>query len=257
MKMKLPIADPGCAGGCAEASCRLPIKNRKGRPCACPIASAFTLIELLVVISIIAVLAAFTIPALQAVKRHQYLSQTQAEMGKLVAAIDSYHTAFGFYPPDNPANPLVNQLYYELEGTTNANVTTGDFRVTDNPSDELSAAQIQSAFGAGGFVNCSKPGSGEDSAGGQNFLPELKPQQTAPYQVGGAKVTLLTASVAGPDADYKPLGVLDLNPWRYKSSGTLTNNPGGYELWIQLSIAEKKYLVCNWNRSVQINSPLP
>ena len=60
-------------------------------------APAFTLVELLVVISVIAVLAAFTFTALSAVKKRQYISNTQAELGQLDAAIRSYHDACGFY----------------------------------------------------------------------------------------------------------------------------------------------------------------
>src|SRR3989442_1061896 len=71
---------------------------------------AFTLVELLVVISIIAVLAAFTIPVLNSLKRTQNLKQTQAEMANLETAIDSFKAAYGFYPPSNagynPGNPL-------------------------------------------------------------------------------------------------------------------------------------------------------
>jgi hypothetical protein len=50
--------------------------------------------------------------------------------------------------------------------------------------------------------------------------------------------------------------VQDLNPWRYNSSSP-TNNPGSYELWIQLRIGGQTNLICNWTKQVQINSPLP
>ena len=88
---------------------------------------AFTLIELLVVISIIGVLAAFTFPVMERLKRRQYINKTQAEMAQLETAIDRYKAAYGFYPPGNPATPttdhlsqrLINQLYFELLGTTN------------------------------------------------------------------------------------------------------------------------------------------
>jgi hypothetical protein len=54
---------------------------------------------------------------------------------------------------------------------------------------------------------------------------------------------------------YQPLGVPGLNPWRYVSPGV--NNPTAYDLWIQLSISGKKYLVSNWSKTVLIDSPLP
>lgn len=216
---------------------------------------AFTLVELLVVIAIIGVLAAFTIPALDAVRRHQAISQTQAEMEVLDTAIKSYHATYGFYPPGNPANPLVNQLYYELEGTTNNNIISGDFRVIDNLSDELTSSQIQSIFGVGGFINCSKPSSGEDAPVAKDFISGLRPNQTATYTVGGVPITVLIGSAGGPDPSYQPLGKEDVNPWRYRYPGV--NNPDGYDLWMQLSILGKTNLICNWSTTVQINSPLP
>jgi prepilin-type N-terminal cleavage/methylation domain-containing protein len=228
--------------------------NRKSK-----IVNGFTLVELLVVISIIAILAAFAFPVLSAVKRHQYISQTKGEMGQLEAAINSYHAAYGFYPPGNGtagANGQVNQLYYELEGTTNI---AGVFCVMNNTNDQLSAAQVQqpTAFGVAGFVNCSKFNAGEDSQPARNFIHELKPNQMGicsnnPPTFG---FTILTGSVGGPDLAYKPLNASGLNPWRYVSPGV--NNPGSYDLWIQLVIHGRTNLICNWSKQVQINNPLP
>ena len=85
--------------------------------------TGFTLIELLVVIGIMALLAALVLPVVGAVKKHQYIYHAQAEMAKLETAIDRYKAAYGFYPPDNhvssTSQAVVNQLYYELVGTTN------------------------------------------------------------------------------------------------------------------------------------------
>jgi len=47
-----------------------------------------------------------------------------------------------------------------------------------------------------------------------------------------------------------------LNPWRYNSANP-TNNPGSYDLWIQLKIGGKTNLISNWSKQAQINSPLP
>ncbi len=218
----------------------------------------FTLIELLVVITIIGILAAFTVPVLSVVKRHQYISQTQAEMGQLQAAIDSYHAAYGFYPPDNGlGNVLGNQLYYELEGTS-LDTVNGVFRTLDG-STQILTNDVPTAFGLGGFMNCNKAGASEDSKPAANFIHELSPRQigtsTNTFNGNSVGITILVGSVGGPDATYKPLGVSGLNPWRYVSPGA--NNPSSYDLWIQLVIGGKTNLVCNWSKEVQINNPLP
>lgn len=214
---------------------------------------AFTLVELLVVISIIAILAAFTVPVLHALKIHQYESHTQAEMAQLETAIEGYKVARGFYPPDNPGNPLFNQLYYELVGTTNTSSSPQTFQTLDGSS-TITSSQLTTAFGGvSAFINCSKPGAGEGVAAAKNFIHELKQSQTGTY--GNVQVTLLVGSVGGPDANYTPLAGSILNPWRYIAQGM--NNPGGYDLWIHLQIGGGKYLICNWSKEVQVNNPLP
>jgi prepilin-type N-terminal cleavage/methylation domain-containing protein len=227
-------------------------------------ASAFTLIELLVVIAIMGALAALIFPVMGAVKKHQYINHIQAEMAQLETAIDRYHAALGFYPPSpNPPtagtpSSYVNQLYYELVGTTNTVPPPGNpvYRTLDG-SATIQASDVSTAFGVSGFMNCSKPGAGEDAAAARNFLPDLKPNQIGIYTTkDNVTVTLLISSIGGPDAKYQPLGQPELNPWRYNSSSP-TNNPGSYDLWIQLSIGKQTNLICNWTKQVQINSPLP
>jgi prepilin-type N-terminal cleavage/methylation domain-containing protein len=219
---------------------------------------AFTLIELLVVISIIGLLAAFTVTGLMAVKRSQYRSHARAEMALIETAIDSYKAAYGFYPPGNPNSAIFNPLYFELLGTTNKNNATyqtldGSFSIND------SDLTVPGPLGVGGFINCSKSGAGEDAPSAKNFLPALKPKQyglnITNQLFPGIPVALLLCSVGGPDQNYQPLTVPDVNPWRYTSPGT--NNPGGYDLYVQLVISGKTNLICNWSRQVQINSPLP
>src|SRR5690349_19401563 len=81
--------------------------------------NAFTLIELLVVIAIIATLAAILFPAFSASKKSSTVKKTRAQLGKIVMEVEAYKAQHGHYPPDNPDNPAVNQLFYELAGTTN------------------------------------------------------------------------------------------------------------------------------------------
>jgi prepilin-type N-terminal cleavage/methylation domain-containing protein len=220
---------------------------------------AFTLVELLVVISIIGVLAALLLPVAGVVKRNSMIHTAQAEMAQLETAIDRYKSAYGFYPPDNPGNLLINQLYYELGGTTNIALPAAapDYQSLDNASVQLTSGQVSAAFGVGSFINCSKPGADESSPQARDFLPDLKPDQIgAATTPSGVAITNLVTSVGGPDATYKPLGQQDVNPWRYNSSSP-ANNRGSYDLWVQLSIGEKTNLICNWNDQVQINNPLP
>ena len=230
--------------------------------------SAFTLIELLVVISIIAVLAALILPVAGQVKRQAILHNAQAEMSQIETAIERYKSAYGFYPPDSAvkmSNTPINQLYYELVGTTNtaAPPANPDYEVLGDPSQQLTGGpggQVSQVFGVSGFMNCNKYGGDESAAHGQDFLPDLKPRQIAEYLTNSIApnvgFTMLVSSAGGPDPAYQPLGVQDANPWRYNSSNP-TNNPGSYDLYIQLRIAGKTNLICNWTKQVQINNPLP
>jgi len=256
-------------------------------PPACPAAignskfkiqnsAAFTLIELLVVISIIAVLAAFTIPVMKSLKKQQYIRNAQAEMQQLETALDNYKAKYGAYPPSNTnyyttppglTNSQLPQLFYELSGMTNNN---GTYYTLDGGS-QLAANAVGTAYGVTGFINCSR-GSGEESSYAKNFLSGLSAKQIYyPVTNNFVATTMLVTSVGGPDPNYQPLSVSGqnvpgLNPFRYVYPGV--NNPNSYDLWIQLSIgssftgvnaftATNKYLICNWSKLVSKNSPLP
>ena len=220
---------------------------------------AFTLIELLIVISIIGILAALLFPVLGSVKRQQYLRNATAEMEQLETAIQRYKAAEGFYPPDNNTNrPTYTQLYYELTGTTNIGTAAAPVYQSLANGVTIQGSDLPNTFNVGGFMNCTRSGGGEDASVAQNFLTGLKPAQ---YGVvsnfdNTVPATILLVSVGGPDLTYKPFGVTGVNPWRYNSSNP-TNNPGAYDLWVQLSIGGKTNLICNWNKQAQLNSPLP
>jgi prepilin-type N-terminal cleavage/methylation domain-containing protein len=224
---------------------------------------AFTLIELLTVIAIIGALAAMVLAVAPAVKKKQYVYQARAEMERIATAIDRYKAAYGFYPPDNHIQQtnrfLIHQLYYELTGTKNISSNNiPEYQSLNDPSiPDLLGADVTAAFGVGGFMNCSKPGGSEEAGSARNFLPDLKEKQVWNlFTNNDVPVTLLVTAVGGPDATYQPLNRQDRNPWRYNSSSP-TNNPGAYDLWVQLVIGGKTNLICNWSKQVQINSPLP
>jgi len=240
--------------------------TRGGGPCHSSLVTrhslAFTLIELLLVISIIAIIAAFTVPVISSIKRLAYVNKTKAEMAQIETAIERYKAAYGFYPPDNPGHMLTNQLYYELVGTMNTNTVL--YTTLDGRS-QINAGQLNTLFGStkvNGFLNCTKSGAGEDTPVAKTFLPDLKAAQIGSYTNPPANkfsvgVDLLIASVGGPYQSYQPLKYVGMNPWRYNSSSP-ANNPGSYDLYVQLVIKPgQTNLICNWTKQVQINNPLP
>ena len=217
--------------------------------------AAFTLIELLVVISIIGVLAAFTIPVLTSVKSNQYKKVARGELELIETALENYKAKYGAYPPGNKNSSLLPQLYYELSGTTN----NGTYFVTLDGSSQIlinsPGNDVKAAYGVSGFINCTK-GSGEDAAAAKNFLSGLSAKQLNYFVTNNSvQTTAILTSVGGPDDSYKPLNGSGINPFRYVYPGV--NNPNSYDLWVQLVIKGQTNLICNWSRQVIINSPLP
>lgn len=217
---------------------------------------AFTLIELLVVIAIMAVLAGFTLMVVHGIKKNEYVGMASAELGDLETALENYHSQYGVYPPSNSTNPLTNALYYELSGVTNVVKGGVNSYETLDGASTVNAADYATLFGVGGAINCAKTGDTE-SAKAQDFIQGLSSKRFAPIIYNNNPFDLLITAARGPDATYRPLGAnyQDLNPVRYVYPGT--NNPSSYDLWIQLVFSGKTNLICNWSKSVIVNSPLP
>ncbi len=198
--------------------------------------AAFTLIELLVVIAIMAILAAMIIPGTAAIKKKRIISKTQTELQQIVSGIERYKIKLGTYPPDNPNNLNVNQLYYELLGTT----LNGNTYKTRDGSSTIAASALPTAFGptVGGFINCTKGAGGDEGTTAQTFLTGLKPNQIA--DTNGVKI--LVASVgAAPGPNSK------LNPWHYVMTNP-TNNARSYDLWVDVMIGGKTNRISNWTQ---------
>jgi prepilin-type N-terminal cleavage/methylation domain-containing protein len=213
---------------------------------------AFTLIELLVVISIMGVIAGLIFPIAGVVKRRQYLNTANAELEQIKSALLDYHSKYNVYPPSNPnLSPAYNTLYYELSGVTH-NESAKTYTTLDG-SCTITETAYGSAFSAGGssiggIINCTRGGA-EEGTTAQNFLLGLRANRigTSTTIPGGVQITNLITSVRGPDANYKPVVTQDVNPFCYVYPGT--NNPGSYDLWIDLSIKGKTNRICNWKNA--------
>ncbi len=224
---------------------------------------AFTLIELLVVISVIALLAALTFPALRAAKLSMLRARAKSEMTQIETAIERYKDKFGHYPPDNriSANPdpyALNQLYYELLGTTNVGTPAAPIAATLDGSAQIARDSLPSVFGANvsGFLNCARTG-GDEAVNAISFLRGLKPGQFLAITNGTSETPI--CSVLGANLDgpliYKNAVGAKLNPWRYNSSSP-TNNPNTFDLWIDVAAGGKTNRICNWSdRPLVVSTP--
>jgi prepilin-type N-terminal cleavage/methylation domain-containing protein len=208
---------------------------------------AFTLIELLVVIGVIVTLAALSFPAMQAVKVAQARQRARAELTQIETAIETFKTKLGFYPPDNAPNWIVNQLYYELMGTT---VTTiGAKQVYQTLDGSASISNFPAAFGARvtGFMNCAKANAGDDVAAAVPFLKGLKERQFLAITNGVSKapvVTLLGSAIGGATVFYGTTG--ELTPYGYNSSSP-QHNPKSFDLWVDIIAGGKTNRISNWS----------
>jgi prepilin-type N-terminal cleavage/methylation domain-containing protein len=221
---------------------------------------AFTLIELLVVIAIIAILASMIFPITKSLNRTKLRTRAKGELEQVQTAIESYKSKVGVYPPDNPDNPALNQLYYELIGTISTNVAGGLVYVTLDGSANIPAAALPSAFGpkVKGFVNTAKPSGGDEASGGFNFFKGIRANQIGLLPVvSGVIPRVLSCSILWPqEVAFQPIpAVKTLNPWRYNSSHP-TNNPSSYDLWVDIVVDGKTNRISNWSKEVLIN-PYP
>jgi prepilin-type N-terminal cleavage/methylation domain-containing protein len=209
--------------------------------------SAFTLIEMLVVIAIIGILAALILGISGIANSKMKQAKAQGKLSALITAIQAYKGKKGFYPPDNPRSTITNQLYYELTGTimTNSGGTLA-FKSPVN-RDVLTTSQINALFGVSGFVNSSAdPTEVINSAVGL-----VTSDQTANFSSGGVSFTMMGISVSGPTSiQMNSTDSKIINPWHYVSTNP-TNNPGSFDLWIDVLYGGKTNRISNWSKDPQ------
>ncbi len=220
---------------------------------------AFTLIELLVVIAVIGLLAAMLLPVGAALKKKAAIKRDQTEIQFIDAAIQKYASDFGHNPPDNPdLLPLndpqrhaINQLFYELMGTTNA--IAGVFQ-TEAGANPIKVSDMPVFFGVGnsisGFVNVSA-GAADELRRAKHCLTGIKNTQYLEVQRGGAVGTVLGVSAKGPFMLADGTGK-EINPIRYDASSTNRHNLKGFDLWVDILMDGKTNRLSNWSDKPEI-----
>jgi prepilin-type N-terminal cleavage/methylation domain-containing protein len=241
-----------------------PIPIASFRLSARPSGEGFTLIEMLMVMAIIGIVASLIFPVTHAIKKKQMITIAQSELKQVETAIESYKAKTGFYPPDNPGNPLINQLYFELKGTflTNDIANAQEYFVTVDGSGRIAKNDIPTLYNnvnLVGFMNSSTNFQNTDEAAtAVNFLKGLKPIQIGQMVVNG-NITpplpaLLVCSVQWPvyvlPLVVNPLGAR-LNPWRYVSTHP-TNNIHSYDLWVDILVGNTTNRISNWSSQPQL-----
>lgn len=197
----------------------------------------FTLIELLVVMAIIGILVALTVNGVSRATVNATKSVAVAERAEMESAIQEYHDKLGFYPPDNPNDPAMNPLWFELSGTTNNGVNY----VTLDTSGQITVAEINARFNRQGFANTGTKAHSTDESGAPiSFLSNLKAKQVGLPDPAQPMIKILSCSAGAPPG-------ATLNPWHYVSSHP-THNTGSYDLWVDLAVGGKTYQVNNWSK---------
>jgi prepilin-type N-terminal cleavage/methylation domain-containing protein len=212
-------------------------------------APGFTLIELLVTISVIMILAGLTVGAVSRASRSAREARVRAELNQMVLAIESYKEAMGMYPPDNPADPARNPLFYELTGVW-VDTERGEFRTREG-GEVIPADLLMSEFGAEGLGNAVA-----DAARARRFLEPKATQHADLLRVPPAgNLRVLVVPVSWPlNALVHPVPENPgLNPWRYLASPHATNNSSSFDLWAEYVDGRNVKVLGNWSTAPAID----
>jgi hypothetical protein len=160
----------------------------------------------------------------------------------IASAIEAYKASFGVYPPDHlvsrqplVVDPVTNTLLYELVGaaynSTNKMLSVGGLEPAE-------AAYVKGFFHIEGFKN-----SAERADQVKRFLPA----ENLPVRQlhDDPDVFVLSAAVPYEDLDPDIYYSIDRGSWHYVSSAP-TNNPGRFDLWIEVKAGDHRIRIGNW-----------
>lgn len=168
--------------------------------------------------------------------------QVREERGKLVSAIEAYKAHFGAYPADHVlsrqplvVDPVTNTLFYELVGTvynaTNKMYSAGG-------SEAAEEKYVREFFQLDGFKNC-----GDSAEKVTNFLKGVSSPARQLHDDPDVFAVGFQLSYEGIATEI--YWEFQTSPWRYVVSAA-TNNPGKYDLWIELKARKREVVIGNW-----------
>lgn len=175
------------------------------------------------------------------------LKAATQERDHLVAAIEAYHSHFGFYPPDHVLtdqplriDPVTNQLFYELIGTIYSPVNAAFFTDGVEP---MRKGTAKAYFNIEAFKNFST-----DKHSLKQFLSR---DSVALREIhDGPDVMVLVPNVVAnaQGVAYSVLSQWEVSSWCYVSRAP-TNNPGKFDLWAELNAGPAKLTINNWQKA--------
>ena len=101
--------------------------------------------------------------------------------------------------------------------------------------------------GSAGFVNATPDPSQVQSL--NYFSGVAKSARTGRIVTNGVTVTVFGVPVPGP-IQLMTTNTSTINPWSYNSSNP-TNNPGSYDLWMDIYSSGKTNRISNWSPNPQ------
>ena len=174
------------------------------------------------------------LPVICAEVRHQRDAISQA--------LEAYKAQFGMYPPDHLisrqpfiVDPVTNTLLYELSGVV-LNPANNNIQVARLEPADL--AYVTNFFHCPPFRNFS-----DKKDGVKRFLPE---ENAASRQFhDDPDVFALGFYISSEAIPSELIWEVDASTWRYVSSSP-TNNPGKFDLWIEIKTKDRTVTIGNW-----------
>jgi hypothetical protein len=171
----------------------------------------------------------------------QFCGQLRQQRQTIIAAIEAYKAHFGFYPPDHllsreplRVDAVTNALFYELAGV---HYDRANQLFEIQGMEAAQAKFVKELLGCEGFTNCA-----ENATQARRFLPtgflpvQLFHDDPDVYALGAVPYD-------GPH--WEVIWEINISSWRYVSTSA-TNNPGKFDLWLELKWKDQSITIGNW-----------